>query len=167
MRRARFTVSIALPLATLAITIVVGGAASAQTMGEYASTTAMSTARKPAAAAMPEHRTWETNKWGGSFSDRVGKGSGGDFSSRASAGKGETSNESRWPGSSIGEMKTGDTKRFDSGERFKSDEKRFAGSERTRFGGDKDRFAPSRFHDNQGLDERYNSSGLDTRYSDH
>jgi hypothetical protein len=144
----------------VATTIMAGGIAGAQTMGEYANTTAMSTANKPPAppdpaSNMAEHRTWETNPWGGSWSDRVGNG--GDFTSRA-GGKGDAGSDSRWPGSSIGNDKTaGDTKRFETTDRFASDDKRFTGDGGERFKNqDSNRFPADRFHDDMGLDQHYN-----------
>jgi hypothetical protein len=164
-------VSILMPAVAVAATIVVGGIADAQTMGEYANTTAMATASRPDAsiAAAPElnaptRRTWETNPWGGKWSDRVGNG--GDFSSRASGG-GESSKNSRWPGSAIADTQQNGGKRFDSGERFKSDEQRFAGGDAKRFEADSRRFPDSRFRDSNdmGLDRNYSRSGIDQSYT--
>ena len=93
--------------------------------------------------------------------DRVGKGLGAgvDFSARADALKGATSSESRWPDTSILDCPKEDEKRFGSSEyRFANDDNRFTadGDNSPRFGSESGRWSGSRFHDNAGLDDRYN-----------
>jgi hypothetical protein len=141
-------------------TVMAGGIARAQTMGEYANTTAMSTANKPAAPevdpAMGEHRTWETNPWGGRWKDRVG-GAGGSFSERAAVDK-EKDSEKRWPGTGLrDDAGGGDDQRFKTGERFAAgdDDKRFKSETGERFKEDDHRFPEARFHEDMGLDEHY------------
>jgi len=152
--------SMMLPVITVAAMVFAANSACAQTMGEYADTTAMATSSKPAADKLDAH-TWETNKWGGNWEDRVGQGLGAgvDFSTRANASKGATNSESRWPGASALDPKENED-RFSSSDRFANDDKRFTtdGDDSSRFGGGSDskRWSASRFHDNEGLDERYN-----------
>jgi len=147
------------PVIVVLAMVFAANRALAQTMGEYASTTAMSASGKPAADKIGAH-TWETNPWGGSWRDRVGKGSGAgaDFSSRADALTGRANSESRWPDTSVLDCPKESAKRFGSSDRFANDDNRFKreGDDSPRFGSESGRWSASRFHDNMGLDDRYN-----------
>ena len=148
--------------------------ASAQTMGEYATTTAgvasgggsMGTSFGPPSIGSDDlgggSRTWGASSLGGSFADRVGATSpfatGGDFQSRAGSA-GASSGESRWPKSRF----NGDSDRFSDWSKRFGDKDRFP----ERSGpSSSDRFPASRFSNNQmGLDSHFNTGGLDTHYN--
>ena len=160
MRVTRSIMWMLLPVIVGAATVFAANNAVAQTMGEYADTIAESSSEQKAADRIGGH-TWETNPWGGTWEDRVGKGLGAgvDFSARADALKGATSSESRWPDTSILDCPKEDEKRFGSSEdRFANDDNRFTtdGDDSPRFGSESGRWSGSRFHDNAGLDDRYN-----------
>lgn len=152
--------------------------ANAQTMGEYATTTAgvssgggsMGTNFAPPSFGSSDNgggsSTWGASRLGATFDERAGSASqtlGGSFDSRAGAVSGGPSSQSRWPKTQL-----------DSGagsDRFGSNNDRF-GASTDRFGEHKElssstnRFPQSAFTDNrQGLDTHFASGGLDNHYS--
>jgi hypothetical protein len=142
--------------------------ANAQTMGEYATTTAgvasgggsMGTNFGPPDLGS---QTWSATSVGGSFADRVGGTSpyanGGDFESRAGS-TGASASDSRWPTS---QFQGADSNRFgDSSSRFGSSDRFPQRSDLS----SSDRFPASRFSGNDsGLDTRVNAMGLDTHFN--
>jgi hypothetical protein len=151
--------------------------ANAQTMGEYATTTAgvasgggsMGTNFAPPSFGSNDSggsSTWGASRLGATFDERAGAGSqspGGGFDSRAGSMTGGSNSQSRWPKTQL-----------DSGagqDRFGANNDRF-GATKDRFGehkelaGSQDRFPKSAFTDNrQGLDTHFASGGLDNHYS--
>ena len=153
-------------VATLAVFV---SHANAQTMGEYAATTA--SAASGASSAGTDlgggSGTWGATSLGASFDERAGAASssstGQDFESRASAG-GDSAADSRWPTSQFDNSQSAD--RFsEQTDRFSGDQDRFP--QRTELSDTSDRFPDSQFNDNKlGLDTTYSSSsGLDTHYN--
>jgi hypothetical protein len=140
--------------------------AGAQTMGEYAATTASVGSGASSAGTSMGADTWGASSLGASFDERAGAASTsmqGSFAARASEMSGAAASESgsRWPTSQFAEQQD----RFGkSSDRFGSDADRFP--QRTELSGS-DRFPASRFNDNSmGLDTHFaSSSGLDTHYS--
>ena len=150
--------------------------AGAQTMGEYAATTAgvgsgsasMGASYAPASIGSSDigggSSTWGASGLGASFDERAGAASGSsggaDFSSRAGSLTGGSTGESRWPESALA---TDTSTRFgDSSARF-PDQDRFPDSSEL---SSSDRFPSGRFNDNSnGLDTNYNHDGLDSGYT--
>ena len=166
------------PAMLLAALALLPAHVNAQTMGEYATTTAgvasgggsMGTNFSPPSFGSGDSgggsSTWGASRLGATFDERAGAASqsaNGTFDSRAGAMTGGTSSQSRWPKTQL-----------DSGagqDRFGSNNDRF-GSSKDRFGEHKelsssqDRFPKSAFNDNrQGLDTHFASGGLDNHYS--
>ena len=167
----KLTVSAAL----LAFVAFVAPRANAQTMGEYATTTAgistgagsmsSSTAMAPSLGSDNTgggSHTWGSSSYGASWSDRVGAGaglSGGtDFASRAAtAGSVRDNTESRFPGTGFSTQDASES-RFGSSERWKSSSaERFGSGELSARLGGGERWSQSRFSGGTGLDNRFNS----------
>ncbi len=160
-----------LPAAVLiAVVAFLSSHAQAQTMGEYATTTAgvgTGTGSMGSGFSLPSFpgsngsgessQTWGVSGTGGSWSDRAGaaSGSGGDFASRAgSASSGAT--ESRWPDTGLSNAQglSFGTSKLDEGE------DRFSGSDRfpSRDFSSASRWPASSLSDSKsGLDTSYNS----------
>ena len=152
--------------------------AGAQTMGEYAATTAgvgtgsasMGASYAPASIGSSDvgggSSTWGASGLGASFDERAGAASassgGADFSSRAGSLTGGATGESRWPESALA---TDTSTRFgDSSARFPEGKDRFPDT--SELSSSADRFATSRFNDNpSGLDTNYKHDGLDSGYT--
>jgi hypothetical protein len=162
--------------------------ACAQTMGEYATTTAgVGSGASSMGASIANtvssdnggSTTWGASSVGASFDERAGaqssSGLGGDFESRAGSMTGGSSEDSRWPATS--QLDSGDAAgRF--GDSSGTDSARFPDTDRfnqTSQLDSTDRFPPSAFNDNQngldtgssrdGLDSSGSSGGLDNSYS--
>jgi hypothetical protein len=143
--------------------------ADAQTMGEYAATTAsVSSGASSAGTDLGgSSGTWGASSLGASFDERAGAASsssaGQDFDSRA-GGMGASATQSRWPTSQLDGSQSSD--RFSSQtDRFGSDQDRFP--QQTGLSDTSDRFPASSFNDNKmGLDTNFSSdSGLDTHFN--
>jgi hypothetical protein len=152
--------------------------AGAQTMGEYATTTAgVGSGASSMGAAIANtvssddigggSTTWGASSVGASFEERAGaassSGAGSDFESRAGAMTSGSTAGSRWPATS--QLDSGDSSsRF--GDSSGADSGRFPQTDRfnqTSQLDSSDRFPPSAFNDNQnGLDTGYSHSGLDS-----
>ena len=155
--------------ATVAATLAVFAShAGAQTMGEYAATTAsVGSGASSGGTDLGGSETWGASSLGASFDERAGAAATsmqGNFESRAGDMGGGSASESgsRWPESQFSNQ----AERFgESDERFGKDQDRFP--QRTDLSGSGDRFPASRFNDNSmGLDTHFaSSSGLDTHYS--
>jgi hypothetical protein len=166
MRLIKLIVPAAL-VATLGLFVSQAGA---QTMGEYAATTASvgSGASSAGTDLGGSSGTWGASSLGASFDERAGaassSSSGQDFESRAGS-MGASATESRWPTSSFDNGQGAD--RFSQQtDRFGSDQDRFP--QRTDLSSEtSDRFPASSFNDNKmGLDTNYSSSsGLDTHFN--
>jgi hypothetical protein len=162
-------IKLIVPATLTAVLVLFAPHANAQTMGEYATTTAgvgsgdssMGTSIGSTVSSDDlggGSRTWGASSLGGSFQDRVGATSpfaaGADFESRAGSMGAGAASASRWPES---KLKAGDSSsRFgDSSSRFQ-DQNRFP--QRNQLSSSSDRFPPSAFSDNKmGLDTHYNS----------
>jgi hypothetical protein len=143
--------------------------AGAQTMGEYATTTGVSTgagSMSSATASAPSFgsslgggtRTWGTSSYGASWEERASANSassGGDFSSRAEALTGHSAGggETRFPGSGFTNLPERASLTTD---RFQGSGDRFAGSG-SRFSSGDSRFSASKFSNSMGLDTSFNS----------
>jgi len=165
------------PVVLLAGLAVFAAHADAQTMGEYATTTAgvssgggsMGTNFAPSSFGSSDSgggsSTWGASRLGASFDERAGAASqsaSGDFESRAGSA-GSSTSQSRWPTTQFG---TGpDQDRFGgASDRFASTNDRFG--EHKELSSSQDRFAHSAFDDNrQGLDTHYSIGGMDNHYS--
>jgi hypothetical protein len=137
--------------------------AGAQTMGEYATTTASSTSAPMSTDFAPPQgdnggssRTWGVSALGSSWSDRAGAASGlgqaTDFASRASAMTSQSAGaESRWPETGISSAKSS----FDnaSSDRFSASQDRFPSRDLS----SDCRWPASSFPDNKGLDSTFNT----------
>jgi hypothetical protein len=149
--------------------------ANAQTMGEYATTTAgVGTGGGSMGTSIGNtvgsddlgSRTWGASSLGASFDERAGAASasagGADFDSRAGSMTGGSASASRWPATSP--LESGDgSNRFSDSNRFQ-DQDRFP--TRTDLSDSSNRFPPGVLDQNrQGLDSHYSSSGLDNGYS--
>jgi hypothetical protein len=151
-------------IATMAVFV---SHANAQTMGEYAATTASvsSGASSGGSELGGGSGTWGATSLGASFDERAGaasSSSGTDFDSRA--GGGSSGGDARWQTSQLDG--SGSSDRFDSQtDRFGSDQDRFP--DRTDLSSSSDRFPESQFNDNSmGIDTNFSSdSGLDTHYN--
>ena len=156
--------------------------AGAQTMGEYATTTAgVGSGASSMGAAIANtvssddigggSTTWGASSVGASFEERAGaassSGAGSDFESRAGSMSGASGADSRWPATS--QLDSGDTSsRF--GDSSGADSGRFPATSRldqpSELSSSTDRFARSAFDDNQnGLDTSYSHGGLDGSHS--
>ena len=144
--------------------------ANAQTMGEYATTTAgvgTGTGSMGTGFSLPSlpgsngsgesSQTWGVSGTGSSWSDRAGaaSGSGGDFASRAGSMSSGAAAQSRWPDSGISKAQG---LSFDSS-RLDAREDRFAGEDRFP---SRD-FSPANRWPTSSLSD--SKSGLDTSYS--
>ncbi|HMD04547.1 MAG TPA: hypothetical protein VKG68_04690 [Candidatus Binatus sp.] len=152
--------------------------ANAQTMGEYATTTAatssgassMGTSIGSAVGNVSNDAggssTWGASSLGESFEERAGGASGfgaGNFDSRAGAQSGGSDAQSRWPASALNDNSSNDRfsdssggsdSRFGTSDRF---------TERTELGGTEDRFPGTGFSDTGGgMDTTYDRTGLDS-----
>ncbi len=161
-----------LPAAVLiAVMSFLASHAQAQTMGEYATTTAgvgtgsgsMGTSFAPPSFG-ESSQTWGVSGTGSSWADRAGAasgfGSGSDFASRAASMSAGAAAESRWPETGISAAQgTAMSSRFnDSSDRFSSSNQdsskdRFPSRSFSADG----RWPTSSFSDNKGLDTSYNS----------
>jgi len=153
--------------------------AGAQTMGEYATTTAgvgggIGTMGTSIGSSVTNSNddlgggssTWSANSVGASFDERAGSasgsGMGADFDSRAGSSSGGLDSGERFPASQLSS---------DGSDRFSDSSDRFADSDRFPEGGlsgsSDDRFPATALDQNgQGLDSHYSqSSGLDSGYS--
>jgi hypothetical protein len=165
------------PTALIATLALFAPHAEAQTMGEYATTTA--SAGNGAGGLGTSigslvnsdtsgdfgggSRTWGASSLGASFEERAGaasgSGAGADFESRAGSSGGASGSGSRWPTRSQDSAND----RFADTERFKGGEDRFP----ARTLDSEDRFPAGVLDQNrEGLDTHYSSSsGLDGNYS--
>jgi hypothetical protein len=154
--------------------------ANAQTMGEYATTTAavsngagsMGTSIGSAVGNVSDDAggssTWGASSLGASFEERAGGasglGAGGNFDSRAGSLSGGSDSQSRWPGSGISQDSTTDRFADSSGgsdSRFGSSDDRFP--QRAGLGATDDRFPGTSFSDaSGGMDTTYDRTGLDS-----
>ena len=148
--------------ATLAMFVSHAGA---QTMGEYAATTASVSSGASSGGTSLGSDTWAASSLGASFDERAGAASTsmqGSFAARATEMSGAASSDSgsRWPTSEFS----------DKTDRFAESSDRFGAADRFPQRGElsgSDRFPASRFSDSSmGLDKHFaSSSGLDTHYS--
>jgi hypothetical protein len=144
------------PATLIATLALLAPHANAQTMGEYASTTAAVGSGDSSAGTDlgGGSRTWGASSLGASFDERAGalsaSGAGADFDSRAGSTGGSAS-DSRWPTTSPLDGGSG-SDRFSDSSRFQ-DQDRFSTAERSELSSS-DRFPTRSFNDNQG--------GLDT-----
>jgi hypothetical protein len=147
--------------------------AGAQTMGEYATTTAgvSSGGGSMGTDFAPSSSTWGASRLGASFQERAGAASqsaGGDFDARAGSLTGGSASESRWPGTELSSA-AAPTDRFGdssggSTDRFPTDDTRFCSH--SEFTSSADRFGKSAFSGNSaGLDTNYSIGGLDNHYN--
>lgn len=160
-----------LPAALIAMIALLAPRANAQTMGEYATTTAGAAGGGESMApsfSLPSpispsgtggsggSGTWAVSRLGASFEERAaavsGSGMGADFESRAGALTSGHADESRWPGTGISSAASqnrfgGTSDRFSTGDRFATNE-RFTSE---------NRFPESEFKDHMGLDTGYNA----------
>jgi hypothetical protein len=157
-----------LPAVLIAVSALLAPCANAQTMGEYASTTAgvgTGTGSMGTSFSMPSFSsnsggnsgTWGASRLGSSFDERAaavsGSGLGQSFESRAAALSSSHATESRWPGTALssgtsGSRFGGNSDRFKAGDRF---------SANSRLSSTEDRWPKSGFQDHMGLDTNYNS----------
>ena len=166
------------PTAMIATLALFAPHADAQTMGEYATTTASaangagglgtsigSVVNSDNSDSSGDlgggSRTWGASSLGGSFEERAGAASGAaggqDFEARAGSSGSGSGSDSRWPTRSEGEQdRFADTERFKSEGRFPQRSDASAG-----------RFPEGVLDQNrQGLDSHYSSSsGLDNSFS--
>jgi hypothetical protein len=166
------------PAALLAGLALLPTHADAQTMGEYATTTAgvssgggsMGTNFAPPSFGSNDSgggsSTWGASRLGASFDERAGaasQSSGGNFDSRAGSMTGGSTSQSRWPKTQL-DSGAGQDRFGGNNDRFGSTKDRFG--ERKELSGSQDRFPHSAFSDNrQGLDTHFASGGLDNHYS--
>lgn len=177
-------INLIVPAAMIAAIALFAPHADAQTMGEYATTTAgVGSGASSIGTSISntvgsdnvggDSRTWGASSLGGSFQDRAGamssSGAGADFDSRAGSMTGGSTSASRWPAASqfsssesanrFGDSGDGASGRFSTTDRF---------TERTDLSASSsDRFPQSQFNDNRmGLDTHFSaSSGLDSSHS--
>jgi hypothetical protein len=165
------------PTAMIATLALFAPHADAQTMGEYATTTAsaangaggLGTSIGSVVNSVNSDtsgdigggsRTWGASSLGGSFEERAGaaSGSSGGAGFDARAGSSGSGSESRWPTSQsegVANERFADTERFKGEDRFPQ-----------RSDASADRFPPGVMDQNQGLDSHYSSSsGLDGSHS--
>jgi hypothetical protein len=165
------------PTAVIATLALFAPHADAQTMGEYATTTAsVGSGTSSMGSSIGSvvnsvnsgdlgggSRTWGASSLGGSFEERAGAASGPaggqDFEARAGSSGGGLGSDSRWPTA----RSMSDQDRFADTERFK-DQDRFP--QRTDLSADRFPAAGVLDQNRQGLDSHYSSSsGLDNSYS--
>ncbi len=158
------------PATLIATLALLAPHANAQTMGEYATTTAAVGSEDSSAGTElgGGSRTWGASSLGASFDERAGalsaSGVGADFDSRAGSATGGSASDSRWPttspleGASGSDRFSGSSNRFQDQDRFSEQNERWASS---------DRFPASALDRNSGgLDTHFSSSsGLDGGYS--
>jgi hypothetical protein len=166
------------PATLIATLALLAPHANAQTMGEYATTTAgVGTGGGSMGTSIGNtvsnddlgggSRTWGASSLGASFDERAGaasaSGAGADFDSRAGSAGGLES-DSRWPTTSPLDSGSGSDRFGDSSGRFQ-DQDRF--TQNSELSGSSDRFPGGVLDKNtQGLDTHFSSSpGLDTSYS--
>jgi hypothetical protein len=165
------------PTAMIATLALFAPHADAQTMGEYATTTAsaangaggLGTSIGSVVNSVNSDtsgdigggsRTWGASSLGGSFEERAGaaSGSSGGAGFDARVGSSASGSESRWPTSQsegVANDRFADTERFKGEDRFPQ-----------RSDASADRFPPGVMDQNQGLDSHYSSSsGLDGSHS--
>jgi hypothetical protein len=157
------------PAVLIAVLALLAPPASAQTMGEYAGTTAgagtaggwMSTNTAPTSTGSSDigggSSTWGASELGASFDERAGAASpfsaGADFESRAGSATRGLTGESRWPESALDTDTS--TRLGDSSDRF-PDQDRFP--DRAELSS-ADRFPARSLNDNpMGLDTHYNAA---------
>ncbi len=165
------------PATLIATLALLAPHANAQTMGEYATTTAgVGTGGSSMGTSIGNtvgsddlgSRTWGASSLGASFDERAGAASasagGGDFDSRAGSMTGGSAAASRWPATSSLESGDGSSNRFSDSKRFQ-DQNRFP--TRSDLSASSNRFPPGALDQGrQGLDSHYSSSsGLDNGYS--
>ena len=163
-------IKLIIPATLIATVAVFVSHANAQTMGEYAATTASvgSGASSAGTDLGGSSGTWGASSLGASFEERAGAASasstGQDFESRAGS-MGASATESRWPTSQLQNSGQSADRFSEQTERFGSEKDRFP--QRTDLSQTSDRFPKSSFNDNKmGLDTNFSSSsGLDTHYS--
>ncbi len=160
-----------LPAALIAVIGLVAPRANAQTMGEYATTTAgvgTGGGSMGTGFAVPSigpsdlggsPRTWGASALGSSWSDRAGaasgSGLGSDFESRSGSAASAFGAESRWPGTGIsgGQGNSGSASRFNNASDRFSTEDRFAAHSFS----SANRWPTSSFSNHTGLDTSFNS----------
>jgi hypothetical protein len=152
------------PAVLIAVLAVFAPHADAQTMGEYASTTAgVGTAGGSMGTSNGSSdigggsSTWGASGLGGSWSERAGaasaSGMGADFESRAGSATSGSTGGSRWPESSLGAADT--SSRFSGSSSRFPDQNRF--TDRSELSSS-DRFPGTSLNDNRmGLDTSYNA----------
>jgi hypothetical protein len=161
-----------LPAALIAMIALLAPCANAQTMGEYATTTAGAGAGAGGIGpsfSLPSINldtsgdnsgggsgTWGASRLGASFEERAaavsGSGMGQTFESRAAALTSSHASESRWPGTGFKDK--GTENRFGTSDRFKTEDRFTANNDRFSSG---NRWPGSPFQDHMGLDTRFNS----------
>ena len=155
-----------LTAAVMAVMALLAPRANAQTMGEYATTTAsvgtgagsMGTSFSlPSIPSGGNSGTWGASRLGSSFDERAaavsGSGLGQSFDSRAAAAAGRCfCSEGRWPVSGLAGAASKD--RFGTSDRFSTAD-RFTANDR--FSSSDKRWKGSSFQDHMGLDTHYNS----------
>lgn len=128
--------------------------AGAQTMGEYATTTAATTSGPMGTDGGGSSRTWGVSALGSSWSERAGAASGSsmgsDFASRAGSTSSESAAESRWPDTGISSAASSLDMATD---RFANAEDRFPSRDLS----SGSRWPTSSISDNKGIDSSYNS----------
>ncbi len=161
-----------IPAVLIAVIALLAPRANAQTMGEYATTTAgvgTGSGSMGTDLAVPSigpselgggSRTWGASALGSSWSERAGaasgSGLGSDFASRASSMAAGSGAESRWPETGI----SGAQGNSASASRFESASDRFSSQDRFAARGDfssASRWPTSSFSDHMGLDTSFNS----------
>jgi hypothetical protein len=181
-------INLIVPAAMIAAIALFAPHADAQTMGEYATTTAgvgsgassigttisNTVASDNAGVGGGDTRTWGASSLGGSFEERAGavssSGAGADFDSRAESMTGGSGSESRWPTASHFSTSESANRFGDSGDgasgRFPASDNRFT-ERQDLSASSSDRFPQSQFNDNRmGLDTQFSSSsGLDNGHS--
>jgi hypothetical protein len=158
-----------LPATLIAMIALLAPGANAQTMGEYATTTAGAASGAGGMApsfSLPSINintnnsggssgTWGASRLGASFDERAaavsGSGLGQSFESRAGALTSSRASESRWPGT--GFSGTGSQNRFGTSERFKTEDRFTANNDRF---SSQNRWPATSFQDHMGLDTHYN-----------
>ncbi len=156
------------PAALIAMLALFATRAGAQTMGEYATTTAgvgtgsssMGTAVSTSVASTGDgggSSTWAPSGLGANFDQRAGSssssGAGVDFESRAGSSSAGLSSAARWPQPELG---SNSASRFSDSSRFSSQDRFTENSEWS--SGSADRFPASSFNDNRnGLDTTANA----------
>jgi hypothetical protein len=146
------------PATLIATLALLAPHANAQTMGEYASTTAAVGSGDSSMGSGTDlgggSRTWGASSLGASFDERAGalsaSGAGANFDSRAGSAGGSAP-ESRWPTTSPLDSGSGSNRFSDSSNRFQDQD---------RFSAQSDRWASSDRFPTRSLND--NRNGLDT-----